>query len=259
MPDPRTFAESLSEKCRAMFGDELRSVMLFGSVARNEAIPGVSDVNILVLLDKVTPVELAKAAPLAGQWVRAGNTPPLVFSWEEWTQMGDTFAIEISDMLDAREVLFGSDPLTEDPLDRYDLRLHAEREIRQTMLQLRLRMLLSAGDPVELGHLLLSGIPSFGSYMRAALRLSGNKPASDTESVIGAAAELIGANPDAMLRCQAARRGRQVPDVSILDPLVDGYTEFAHELARFLDALPPEGPQAGGSAYATRTLTEGAR
>jgi hypothetical protein len=95
--------------------------------------------------------------------------------------------------------------------------------------------------------------------MRAALRLSGNKPASDTESVIGAAAELIGADPDAMMRCQAARRSRSVPDVSILDPLVDGYTEFAHELARFLDALPPVGPEAGGSAYATRTLTERAR
>jgi hypothetical protein len=256
MLDPRSVAKRLSEQFHSAFGEELRSVVLFGSVARNEEIPGVSDVNILVLLDRVTPAELALAAPLAGDWVRAGNTPPFTFSWDEWTGMGDTFAIEMSDMVDAREVIFGADPLTNDPFDAAALRLHAEREIRQTMLQLRLRMLLSARDPLELGHLLLSGLPSFSAYMRVALRLSGERAPSDTESVITAIADRIGGDPRPMLRCQEARRKLEVPNVSIRDPLVEGYTDFAARLVDHLDALT-ETPVTGAVSTGRR-LAEGA-
>lgn len=259
MPDPRSVAERLTAEFRAAFGEELRSVVLFGSVARGEAIPGVSDVNILVLLDAVTPTELAKVAPLAQGWVRSGNTPPLTFSMDEWAGMGDTFAVEISDMLDAREVIHGSDPLSGDGLDPADLRLHAEQEIRQTMLQLRLRMLLSVGDPLELGHLLLSGLPSFGSFMRAALRLSGETAPNETERVIEAAGALIGADPGAMLGCQEARRAMRVPDVTIRDPLVAGYTSFAERLVDYIDRLPaaPRGQESPG--FRSPTVAEGSR
>ena len=201
MHDPRAVAENLTGEFRDAFGDDLRSAVLFGSVARGEAIPGISDVNVLILLDRIGPVELDRAAPLARAWVRAGNTPPLLVEEGEFPRMHDTFAIEISDMAGAREVIYGKDPLSSDSLpDAGELRLHAEREIRQTLLQLRLRMLLTAGDPFELANLLLSGIPSFGSYMRAAIRLDNGRAPNDTESTITAAAALIGADPEPMLR-----------------------------------------------------------
>lgn len=256
MHDPRAAAENLSDAFRDTFGDDLRSVVLFGSVARGEAIPGTSDVNVLILLEQVTPVQLDRAAPLARAWVLAGNTPPMMVAADEWPRMHDTFAIEISDMIDAREVIHGEDPL-EAPslLDPSELRLHAEREIRQTLLQLRLRMLLTVGDPLELGNLLLSGIPSFGSYMRACLRLEGRAAPLDTESTMLAAASLIDADPEAMLTCQAARRERRVmADLSITDPLVEAYTDFAHRLADFLDRVPVA--NAFPRPFEERTLAE---
>jgi hypothetical protein len=99
-------------------------------------------------------------------------------------------------------------------------------------------MLLTAGDPFELANLLLSGIPSFGSYMRAAIRLDNGRAPNDTESTITAAAALIGADPEPMLACQAARRERRVSALSITDRRVEAYTEFVHRLADFLDRVP---------------------
>lgn len=245
MTDPRTVATDLTRQLKEAFGDRLRSVVLFGSVARGEAIPGVSDVNLLVLLDRVTQGEVADAAPLAVRWVRRGNAPPIMFSLDEWDGMSDTFAIEISDMLEAREVVHGPDPLVGVELDPGELRLHAEREIRDILLQFRLRMLLAAGDPLELGTLMLSGIPSFSAYMRAALRLSGETPPGDTESVMARSAELIGADAGPMLECLNARRASRLLRVSLDSPLLESYLAFVRSLAAYLDRLPLE-PRGGG-------------
>src|SRR5437868_13197903 len=98
MADARTTAAKLTAQFRTTFADELRSVVVFGSLPRGEAIPGISDLNILVLLDSLAPAKLARAAPLLQQWIRQGNTPPHLYSMEEWEGMQDTFAIEISDM-----------------------------------------------------------------------------------------------------------------------------------------------------------------
>ena len=67
--------------------------------------------------------------------------------------MGGTFAIEIADMRNARQVLYGVDPVPTP--NASDLRYHAEHEIRQTMRHVRLRLLLAAKEPREIGHLLV--------------------------------------------------------------------------------------------------------
>lgn len=252
MTDPRTVASDLTLQLEGAFGERLRNVVLFGSVARGEAIPGVSDVNLLVLLDQVTQEDVAHAAPLAERWVKRGNTPPVIFSLDEWEGMTDTFAIEIWDMLEAREVVHGPDPLVDVDLDPGDLRLHAEREIRDILLQFRLRMLLAAGDPIELGNLMLSGIPSFSAYMRAALRLSGETAPADTESATARSAELIGADAEPMLQCLNARRSSRAPQVSLDSPLLEGYLAFARSLASYLDRLPLE--RGGGNSTGTRPI-----
>ena len=244
MVDPRTTAGKLARELRTMFGDELWSVVLFGSVPRGEAIPGISDLNVLVLLEGIGPAQLASAAPLVQQWIRGGNSPPHLYSWDEWLGMQDTFAIEIADMKDSREVLHGTDPITTDDIRLGDLRLHAERETRETLLNLRLRMMLSADNPLELGSLLMSGLPSFTAYMRAALRVSGEAPGLQTRSFIERTAQRIGADPKPLLACWEARVNVQPFRVVITDPVAEGYSDFVHSLMRYLDGMAGSAPKA---------------
>jgi len=152
-------------------------------------------------------------------WVRAGNTPPHLFSSEEWLGMGGTFAIEIADMRNARQVLYGVDPVPTP--NASDLRYHAEHEIRQTMRHVRLRLLLAAKEPREIGHLLVSSI---APYMRAAIRLSGQEAPLDTPTVIERAATLIDADPSPLIECHRARGGRapQPSDLASTRPRVCG-------------------------------------
>ena len=238
MGDPRATGAGLTLKLRRTFGDELRGVVLFGSVARGEEISGTSDLNILVLLENMAPTRMARIAPLVQEWVRGGNTPPHLYTVDEWQGMTDAFAIEIADMVDAREVVWGFDPVTPDAVTREDLRLHAEREIRQTLLQLRLRLLLSASMPKDIGNLLMSGMPSFTAYMRASLRVAGLEAPLDSAIVIERAAALIDADPKPMLECWQIRRTTRQLAFAITDPVVENYIGFVQQLLAFLDRAP---------------------
>ncbi|MEP6992240.1 MAG: nucleotidyltransferase domain-containing protein [bacterium] len=256
MADARTTAAKLTAQFRTTFADELRSVVVFGSLPRGEAIPGVSDLNILVLLESVAAPSLVRAAPVLQQWIRQGNTPPYIYSWNEWSGMQDTFALEIADMNDAREVLWGADPVSVEAVTYGHLRMQTEREVRDLLLHLRLRLMVDANGPTDVGALLMSGIPSFTAYMRAALRLAGEAPGLVTRPVIERTAALIGADASPMLTAFDARRTTQRLDVAITDKLVDQYMDFAQSLLAYINTLPEararpdESGGSGTAAYA---------
>lgn len=237
MTDPRQTAASLARELAALFGDRLRSVLLYGSVARGEAVPGVSDINVLLLLDQIDAATLRAASPLARRWVRAGNTAPLIMAWSEWQRAADVFAIELADMHDAHEVLHGSDPLAGLAVERPALRLQAERELRGKLLQLREGMLLAAEAEEDVGRLLLVALPSFITYLRAALRLAGRPVPVRSEAAIEEGARLVEGDPGPFLRVWAARMKREPLRVRLDDPLVAGYYALAERVAHFVDTL----------------------
>jgi predicted nucleotidyltransferase len=68
---PKTLATSFVEELKGAAGDRLQAATLFGSAARGEWIEGVSDVNVMVLLDTLDAPLLAtggaRRAPRAGR------------------------------------------------------------------------------------------------------------------------------------------------------------------------------------------------
>lgn len=237
MTDPRTTAKEFTDALHRVFGDRLRSVLLYGSVARGEAVPGVSDINILMLLDRVDADALTKASPLARRWSDAGNSVPLIMAWDEWQRASDVFSIELADMRDAHVALHGLDPLEGLEVDPVPLRLQAERELRGKLLQLREGMLVAAEDQADIGRLLLLAVPSFVTYLRAALRLAGRAVSNDSVAVIEAGARLVGGEPDAFLTVWEARRRGEPIRARVDDPLVAGFYALAERTAEYVDML----------------------
>lgn len=237
MVDSRENAASLARELQAILGPRMRSVLLHGSVARGEAIAGVSDVNVLVLLDRVDPSALRLISPLARRWAKAGNTPPMVLSWTEWQEASDAFAIEVADMCDARVVLAGDDPVANLSDDLPAMRLQAERELRGKLVQLRTGLLLAAERPEEIGSLLLTALPSFTTYFRALLRLAGREVPSSTEATITDAASTARFDGEPFRRVWRARVERTALKVPIDDPLTTGFVAGVARATDYVDTL----------------------
>ncbi|HEY8468205.1 MAG TPA: hypothetical protein VIL18_01115 [Longimicrobiales bacterium] len=238
--EPLEAARKLASAMERLLGGRLRSLLVHGSVARGEAVEGVSDVNVLALVDRIDAATLKSLSPLARRWAGAGNTPPLLMAWAEWHRAADAFAIELADMKDAHVVVHGEDPLVALDVDPVALRLQAENELRGKLLQLREGLLLAGEDSAQVGRLLLAALPSFTTYARAALRLAGRPVPRTTPEAIEAAAELIGAVPRPLLHVWNARARKESLALALDDPLVVGYHEFAERTAAFVDALHGE-------------------
>ncbi|HEX6309200.1 MAG TPA: nucleotidyltransferase domain-containing protein [Longimicrobiales bacterium] len=234
MTDPRRLAEEFVAALKRELGGRMQSAALFGSAARDEWIEGVSDINVLVLVDDIDAPLLARAAPVA----RDGMTRaimPLVMELAEWRRAADVFSIELADMRDAHGVLHGEDPVAHYAAALPNLRLQAERELRAKLLHLHSGLLLGADDRARLGNLLVRALPSFVTYLRAALRLAARPVPGTTPEVIDQGCGLVGADPDSFLRVHGARTQRESLELDLSDPLADAFNTSAERLAAYID------------------------
>jgi predicted nucleotidyltransferase len=236
MTDPKKAASDLVRELAATFGGELRSAVLYGSVARGEYVDGVSNINVLVLFDDIAPATLQRASPLARRWADDGLVP-LLLERAEWESAADVFAIEVLDMVEAREVLHGGDPVSGLDVSHGALRLQAEHELRGKLITLHNGMLRAAESPESMGTLLAMALPSMLTYLRAALRLVGKQVPRTSGAVIDVASEVIGFDPAGFQAALDARRARGKWKVAITDAAVDRYHTAAERTASFVDRI----------------------
>ncbi|HEX2078630.1 MAG TPA: nucleotidyltransferase domain-containing protein [Longimicrobium sp.] len=234
---PEERARRFAEEMRRVYGAELASVVLYGSAARGEYRPGVSDLNVLVLLRELSPAALRRATEAARAWVAEGNPPPLMMSVDEWRGSADVWAIEVSDIRDAHVVLAGADPFEGIGIRLEDLRMQCERELKGKQIQLRERYLLFAGEPAELGQLLTRSFSTFLVLFRTVLRLSGEGGERDAEAVVRRLAERVGFDPAPLLEVHRARAGGEALRPQADAPVVAGYLDAVSRVVAHVDRL----------------------
>ena len=234
-------AEEFARKLTEVYGDELVSVVLYGSAARGDYREGVSDLNILVLLDAMDPAVIRRGTELARGWAAEGNPPPLMLSEGEWRASADVFPIEYGDMRDAHVVLLGEDPFDGLVVDWEHLRLQCEHELKSKQIQLREQYLLLASDSAGLGSLLTQSFPTFLTLFRAGLRLAGAEVPRDPLLAIEAVAASAAFDPTAFRDVLNARTAGGPFTPAPEDPVVTGYLTSVARTTAWLDRLdsPP--------------------
>lgn len=234
---PEERARRFAREMEALFGADVASVVLYGSAARGEYRPGVSDLNLLVLLRDLAPAALRRASDAARQWVAEGNAVPLFMSVDEWRGSADVWAIELADMRDAHVVVAGTDPFAQVEIRVEDLRMQCERELKGKQIQLRERYLLLAGQPAELGELLARSFSTFLVLFRTVLRLSGEGGVRDAETVVRRVADRAGFDPAPLLEIHRARAAGQKLQPAADAPVVVGYLDAARRVVEYVDGL----------------------
>lgn len=233
--DPVEIAEGFTERLVEVYGPSLRSVLLYGSVPRADAVPGASDINLLIVVDRIHLPDLERITPLARQWLVDERCAPMLIGKADWPRAGDAFAIEVADMKDHRQVLFGDDPLVGVDVDRTALRNQAEHELRGRLVQLHETLMLAAMEPERVGGLLVAALPSFATYFRVALRLAGRGAPARMEDAIRDVAALVGGDPVGCLGVVEKRIARDVPRLVLDDPMTMGYYELIRRVLEYVD------------------------
>jgi hypothetical protein len=178
-------------RLRAACGENLQSVILYGSAADGEFHPEFSNVNLLCVLRESSFAALTAMAAAVEWWTRQKHHAPLLLTREELERSTDVFSIELLDMQQRHRLLFGDDVLSGLPIPMHLHRAQLEYELREKLILLRGRLLAAAGNKKQLWELLLGSLSTFTTLFRHGLIALGETPhKAKREAILALAARL---------------------------------------------------------------------
>jgi hypothetical protein len=219
-----------ADQVRAVLGTRLVCLALYGSGAGDDWVPGRSDVNLAIVVPRVTLDVLEALAPVVAARPR-GLALPLLVDPEYLAHARDTFPIELSDLARQHRVLAGDDVLAPVRVERAAVRRQCEQEARGKLLRLRALFLDTAGDPAAVERLMVESVKSFLLVLRHLLQLRDGTLAGGYGAVLDAGERRLGPLPT-LRRVLAQRAG--TADARTLRAGFGGYLE---EVERIVAAL----------------------
>jgi len=170
---PEEIFDQFVADLKGIYGDQLISVILYGSGATGEYVPGKSDINFLVVVGDNSIGRLERSIPLVKKWAKRRVAVPLFLTREYIESSLDAFPIEFLVMKLSHRLVYGEDILEDIPISPSDLRLQCERELKGKLLRLRQAFLESGGKRKELGILVSESLTAFVSIFKALLFIRG--------------------------------------------------------------------------------------
>jgi hypothetical protein len=227
---PDEFVEQLQQ----VIPGRLQSAVLYGSAAAGEFVPGTSNYNVLLVVDRLGMAELNALSEMTVQWAKEGNRPPLLFTRKELLASADVFPIELLDIRQSYRVLFGTYPLADLAIRPEHLRLQLERELKEKLLALRERYVLAAGKPARVLDLLASSVVGFLVLFRAALRLFQEDVPARKVDALRLLTQHIAFDPRPLLEVDQLKHGRRDPQHVVPEVL---FESFLTAIEQIIDAV----------------------
>ncbi len=181
-------------------GQNLQSIVLYGSAATGEFQADFSNLNLLCILRETSFSKLSAIAPVVEWWRRQKNPAPLIMTQEELEHSTDVFSIEFLDMQHHHRVLFGDEVLGPLQIPMHQHRAQLEYELREKLILLRQRLLEAGDNDRALWQLLLGSVSTFGTLFRHALLALGDAAPHSKREAIQLLATRIPFEPSAFLQ-----------------------------------------------------------
>jgi hypothetical protein len=222
---------------QGLYGGDLVAVVLYGSAAAGEHVPGRSDINVVVVLRQLTPALLRKAASDLRGWHRQGFATPLFFDPESLHDSLDVFPIEFLDMQERHRTLLGPDLFAGLHIERRNLRLQCEQELRGKLMKLRQSYVESAHAPADLERVLMAAASSIVVLARTLLRLGGGDPGGGSDAVLENAHACFAVSTTSLRQACQLKRGHIRLAGFGLEALYREVLEEVQGLVRVVDGL----------------------
>lgn len=229
--------EQIATQATQALGENLISLLLYGSHPRGEARPS-SDVNIMVVVTDSSSKAMAPLLTYAQEWSKAGTSAPVVVAAMEFLDSQDTLALEYLDIAAARQVLAGHDLFATFTPD-WDIVRHAlEQEARRKAIILMKRWLASAGSGREARRIITDTIPGYVAMLRGLILFEQRaaRPLHAKE-VLATLDGTRGLDPSVWRQLYAVGREYRQMTTEQLAELMNAYVDESQKLMRYVDSL----------------------
>ena len=231
-PEVEKALAELVRRLREAAGPNLLGVALYGGLAKGRFTPGVSDVNVLVVVAEAGLDRLLPMAPALTGALRDARVVPFVVTPEDLRISARLFPGKVFDMQSSHRVLWGDIRLSEIEVAPEALRLRARQEIKNMELRLRLRALERGGDAGALWRGMVASLPKVAVTLETLLRTGGVAVPADRPGLLRLAGREMGIPEERMEPFTRLHRTDPQPDDATVRRLYGEYLELLAAIPR---------------------------
>jgi predicted nucleotidyltransferase len=234
---PEEIFPEFTNDYQEIYGTDLLSIVLYGSGARGDYIPGRSDLNFLVILTEEGIKGLQRAFKVVAKWHKRRVATPLFMTREYIATSLDTFPLELLNIKRDYQVIWGKNPLGKIRIRKRPLRLQLEREVKGKLLQLREAFLSSEGRGRNLLAVASQSLTAFLSIFQGILYLREKETPHQRGAIIQAIATETGLAAEPFVKLLAVKEGKARLSVKKMKGLMESYIEEIRRLAFWVDQM----------------------
>ncbi len=218
----------------ALHGDNLKSISLYGSAVGEDFIPKKSNVNLLLVMERIDPPDLKKSLKLINQGRKKGIVP-LLLTVEHIKSSTDTFPIEFLEMKENYVLIYGKDTLGELEVKGRNVRLQCEQQLKGGLIRLYQVYLEIGMRKKRIRSLLINSLISLIPIFRSLLRLKGKALPVKKRDIISGLEREFTVNGGLFLKVLEMKEGKKVKDN--LEKLFGDYLEEVEKLCIICDRM----------------------
>lgn len=235
--DPKEIFQDFTDDCKGLFGDDLVSIILYGSATGKNYRPGKSDINFMIVLSEEGIDHLDMAFKHVEKWRKRKVAVPLFLTETYIRTSTDVFPIEYLNFQRNHVTVYGKDLLDELSFDHNWVRLQCEREIKGKLLLLREAYLETSGKPRGLKELIGQSIQAFAAVFEALLFLKGKEATGDRRLTMRLACEAFDIDAGLFESLLDIREEKTKPSDEEIKRLFRDYLKEVRKLSKTVDAL----------------------
>lgn len=218
-----------------------QAVLVYGSAARGEFLPGYSNVNLLILLEQATQPVLQAWAGLGKPWESEKIIAPLLLTQDDLRQSAEVFPLEFLNISDHHVLLQGTDPFPDLPVNAARLLFQCEQELRGNLLRIRQRYVEGWARVEAVQTLLPLSLTALIACLRGVYRLLNRPSVTKSDAVLRELNAALNLDPAVFLEVWHMKRGLSTPGKHALPKLLDRYLADLSRLADRLETMKQEG------------------
>ena len=212
---------------KALFGEQLEGVVLYGSAVRGEFLVGRSNVNLLLLVSSYDQALLKKYGALHRRWSKEQILAPLFLTEEELGSSATVFPLEYLEIQEQHRVLGGRDPFVGFRVDTAGLAVEVRQGLTASLFRLRQRYV--EGNATDEAALILMSLSLTGllPLLRGIQRVEGRSAVYQSDALIKDVEEHMRLDLQGMEDALQLKRGHISP----------GHKEIPRLFERYLRAV----------------------
>jgi len=217
------------------FGDDVLSIIIYGSAVKDNYFPGASDLNLMVVFPEFTSEKLKAISPIAKGFRGRNRIESFVTGLNDIETSTDVFPIRYLDIKKHHRVLVGKPIFDKIEIDSSNLRFDLERQVRNISLRLRQMYMHSNYTAGELRTMVVSNFSGFSRHLATLLYLMGVETPVKKEDIIRKAGEHLDLDVSVLEKIIQLKQGGNTPPRTAMLKIFDEYLKIVNIVVETVD------------------------